>query len=277
VAYIKNNGISIKEYLIEFNKLKQQQQQDLLQDKSTEVLTSGHEQNIYTTLSLSLDYIDLYPQAILFLKICAYLNADAIPLNIFPSIFYNYLVQNQNIAILQAYSLISVKVEAEEPTIYIHRLLQEVIQKKVKNEGGKKEEIAVLREAASALKDGMYINDSAFGTDDEVFKKNAPLMNHANSLLKHVEPYLIDTVFDNNINELLQAYVADIYKTCGYFYGATNQTDNAIKYVERAFKLQKCIYTPRNPEYIKTDRYLKELKSSKSFFFFGRRANPKLS
>ncbi len=231
LAYIKNNNASISDYLTEFYRLKELKLQESLQDASIEALVDGHVANIYTTLSMSLDTLTAFPKAIEILKICAYLNADDIPEYLFNSMFASELEKNKNLAILKSYSLVTLKPQA----IYIHRLLQEVIQAKFASQ-----ENEILLAAAKLLTTNMYNGAEGFGTADETFQQNAPLMNHANSLLQHAK---------NPVERSLQEYLANLYQTCGYFYESINKTSSAIEYTQKALELTAVVYGKDHPEY----------------------------
>ncbi|GAB4393502.1 MAG: FxSxx-COOH system tetratricopeptide repeat protein [Gammaproteobacteria bacterium] len=125
IAYIKRTKISIAEYLQQFNLY----QHELLAEQTFPQDT--YEQTVATTWNITLQQIKAVPGMVEILYICAFFNPDNICKDLFDQLFISFKKRNEAIAYVADYSLINVDCEAQ--SICIHRLVQVVIIRYLKN------------------------------------------------------------------------------------------------------------------------------------------------
>lgn len=204
-SYIRHNQYVVKQYIEDFQEITA----TFNVPNTQKYLTT-----LYQALLLIIKELSNWPKSIEILQICGYLHKDAIPDYIFDSLFASKSENGDMIAILSAYSLISIKVNADgSKLIYLHRLMQDVIKLAYGNSEILKNGIILINKKMSSLTDGFDIH--------EIFQKNQPLEQHALSLIKHAEVSQLENIE-------LKLAVLELKIHCGNLFFAQGKLDRAL-------------------------------------------------
>ncbi len=232
LAYIKNNAITIEMYLIEHDNFSKTHPTAL-----PEILHDGkfdpHALNIYTTLSLIINSLAAQPKVIELLRLCSYMNADAIPEYLFNTMLNSKIESSRAIAILKGYSLISVTVEAEIKFIYIHSLLKTVTRINIGNNSWQ-----FLQQAMECTHAKMDDTNNS----KEVLEKNYPMLQHFLTLAMHYEEFMLNQLYDKEIKRLMSRSIVKIYVDCGNLYHVIGKFKDALLQYEQALVIANEVY-----------------------------------
>jgi tetratricopeptide (TPR) repeat protein len=199
--------------------------------------------NMYNTLSIIINNISQdNPKAIYMMNMCAYLNADNIPLQLFKNMFNN----SDNdlataVALLSSCNLISFSTNGDEILLFIHQNVQENLRIKLVSEGRQYKTITsvaeILREYFSSGKE-----------KELIMKNNMKLFSHSLSLISNYK--LLKSSDEVKLNEYdntkLMEMMANIYHSCGVAYDIQEEYDKALEMYTESLQLKKEVYGDDN-------------------------------
>ena len=233
ISYIKTNGIDIATYLNEYNNYKKnrplQLPEDLLSSKF-----DPHKENIYITLSMTLNRLSLSdPKALNLLKLCSYMNADNIPDGLFNDVFVSHTEKCRALAVLKGYSLIYTRSENDINFIYMHRILQEIVQ------------INTISESSIILQQAMELINKQIVVYDNIVTNivNIKLFfQHQSSLIDHYNGPLINNELKGDRTNKLNKRAAELYNNYGNTYYILLKLNNASIAYDKSLEIYKIIY-----------------------------------
>lgn len=188
IAFIRSSEISIDDYLTEYKQKRASQLHVNMHDLSLEDDSEfAHVSNIYTSLAMVLERIIVStPNAYKVIKLCSYLRAESIPLNLFDRLFLYKSEISRVMSVLKGYSILSIRTQKNHQFIDMHRIFQEVTMMQVSIE----EKINDIKGMA------LYIVQHKLFTRDNTIKQkhesNKEYIAHVESIIEKAREYNIE-------------------------------------------------------------------------------------
>ena len=234
----KVSGIDIRRYLVDYLDT---EQMDVLKSEKANV---GYHHTLPMILNITMDHIEKEsPDAVKILKLCAYFNADGIPLKWLKDELKEkkQLTEgldldralNNAISPLINYSLLNrEEPQPQEKTFNMHRMVQSVIRDNLTEEKRKE----IIGEVLRLVEEKFSLYDC---NDPETWKIGRECLLHANSITNHVSKHYTDFNELEDSEREIPEQMGVLFDAMGTYVIRQGNAFQAIEYYEKALEMKK--------------------------------------